>query len=44
MGIFLYSTHTNFENNGALVSRLLRAHAHAAQKTPNFSRILPAFS
>ena len=45
MGIFLYSSHTNFENNGALV-RLHGAsspHAHAAQKTPIFSRILPRF-
>lgn len=46
MGIFLYSSHTNFKNNGALVcfyGASSPPHAHAAQKTPNFSRILPRF-
>lgn len=47
MGIFLYSSHTNFENNGALVSR----HGTSSpptrtqlKKRPIFRGFSPAFS
>mgnify|MGYP001714990532 CR=1 FL=1 len=47
MGIFLYSSHTNFENNEALV----RPHGASSpptrtqlRKRPIFRRFLPAFS
>lgn len=47
MGIFLYSSHTNFENNGALV----RLHGASSpptrtqlRKRPVFREFSPAFS